>query len=821
MSGISQDIRYAVRSLLKAPGFAAVAVLTLALGIGANTAIFTVVNAVFFHPLVVDQPRQLVQIYTADERNRSGVRNYLPVSHPNGEDLQNQAQSFSSIALFSPTGISITIAGRPERLTANLVTGSFFDVLGIKAAVGRTFILEEDSKPGAGPVVVLSDGIWKRKFGGDTKVINQTVLLNGQSFTIVGVTPPGFQGTTVLGGPDLWIPMSMHDQVFSGFQKAFFNERRFLGFSIVARLKNGVDIDQARAELRTIGSNLERQFPLPNKGRSFTVLPLLESSVDPNFRGLFTRAGQLMMAVVGLVLLIACANIANLLLVRASGRRREISIRLALGASRFHIIRQLLTEAMVLAGLGSSLGLGLAWMGRNLLWNFRPPALQASYMNLDLDYKVLLFTLFVALAAGVICGLAPAMQFSRPDLVEDLKERVGGDTVHHRFSMRQVFVVVQVALSLVALTGAGLFLVSLHNVQKADFGFDAHNLEMLTFDLGSLRYDPFRITAFHRRVLESAQVVPGVQAATLSSSVPFLSTPFGRTVIPEGQEGTSTRNGLLVQLSYVDQDYLQTMKIPLLQGRNFDTSTREDSHKVAIINELAARQFWPNQDPIGKRFKFFGSDQWIEVIGVARGSKYNTLGEDPISYLYLPLIQYPTAEVTLFFRGSTDPAAMLTAVRNQVQALDRNLPLTNVWSYSEVISQGLWATRFAAGLLSVFAFIAVVLCAVGIHGVVGYSVGKRSREIGIRMALGAQPSQVLLMVLQQSAVTLAIGLVAGISAAILLTRLIVSLLYGVDLGTYATFIGTAVALAFIGLLASYIPARRAARIDPLSALHYE
>lgn len=820
MNNFRQDVRFALRAMRKSPGFTAVAVITLAAGIGANTAIFTVLNAVFLHPLNVVAPERVVQIFTTDQRNRGGSTNYLPVSHPNGEDVRARSQSLSSVALYSPTNVSVTIGGHPERLTAHLVSGTFFDVLGIHAMLGRTFLPGDDGSDGSGPVVVLSYGVWQRKFGSDTALIGKDLLLNGQRFTIVGVTPRGFQGTTILGGPDMWIPLSMHNQVFSGFQKTYFNERRFLAFSMVARLKDGVSLEQVRSELHALGADLEREFPAPNAGRNFVVIPLLQSSIDPNSRALYTRAGGLMMTVVGLVLLIACANIANLLLSRAASRKREIAIRLALGASRKRIITQLLTEALILAALGGGLGMVMAVMGRNFLWRFRPPALLDSYLNLALDGKVLLFSIFLSIGAGLLFGLAPALQSSRPDLVTELKQRVGEQAWSgRRFGLRQAFIVLQVALSMVALAGAGIFLLSLYNAQQTNPGFDTTNLAMLTFDMGSLNYDTARMKVFEERVLETAEAVPGVTSATLTSSVPLLNLPFGRTVSPEGEEGTSVRNGVLVQIATVSPGYLRTMGIPLIEGQDFDTSVREDSQRVAVVNESAARRFWPNQYPVGRRFKFFGDNNWIQVVGVARDSKYNSLGEDPIPFLYLPVIQNPSPQLTLFFRSRIDAGSVLNSVRARVQALDNQLPLTNVWPIGQVISQGLWAARFSAGLLSIFALLALLLCAVGIHGVVGYTVGQRIREIGIRLALGARPRDVLLMILRQSASTLGIGLVTGITAAVLLTRLIVNLLYGVKATQPLAFLITAAILTAVGLLASYLPARRALKVDPKVALH--
>lgn len=819
MNNFYQDVRHALRSMRKSPAFTTVAVLTLALGIGANTAIFTFINAIFFNPLPIHAPERVVALFTTDQRNRGGLNNFLPISYLNGMDIQKEANSFSGVALYGGTGVSMTVDGEAESLTAQIVSGNFFDLLGVPAVLGRTFRADEDGAPGSGPVIVLNYGLWQRKFASDPHVIGKSILLNAQSFTIIGVAPRGFQGATVIGGPDMWVPMSMHDQVLSGLQKAYFNERRFLGFFAVARLKPGISAEQARGELHALGSNLESEFPLPNKDRNFTLLSLIESTINPNVRQLFTHAGALMMTVVGFVLLIACANIANLLLVRAAGRKREISIRMAVGASRSRIIVQLLTESLVLSTIGGLLGLGLAIVARNLLWQFRPPFLLQSNLDISLNPIVLMFTACITLGTGVIFGLAPALQASRPDLVSELKERAGGEMFSgRRFGLRNAFTVLQVALCLVALIGAGLFLMSLRTAQQMDLGFDTRNLEMVSFNVGSLNYDPARTREFQRRVLETAAAVPGVKAATLAAAIPLFGGGFGRSVFPEGAEGSSDRNGVLVNIDGVAPDYLRTMGIPLVRGEDFSSSLREEDPKIAIINETAAHRFWRDQDPIGKRFKFFGTTEWIQVIGVSHDSKYFTLGEGPTPYIYLPLIQNPASATTLFFRTNASPSVTLNSVRNQLQALDRNLPLTNVWPIGQVISQSLWGARFGAGLLTIFAAIAVLLCAVGIYGVVSYSVGQRAREIGIRLALGAQSGDVLLMVLRQSALMIAAGLMLGLVSSFVLARLITNLLFGVNSNAPAAFGIMALILTLIGLVASYVPARHAAAVDPIIAM---
>jgi len=456
------------------------------------------------------------------------------------------------------------------------------------------------------------------------------------------------------------------------------------------------------------------------------------------------------------------------------------------------------------------------------MWRFRPPLLPADGMDLSLDWHVMAFTFLVAITTGLIFGLVPALQASRPDLVAELKERAGGDLRKgRRFTVRDVLISLQVMVCLIALVGAGLFLISLRNARTMDPGFDTHNLAMLSFDLGALNYDAPRAREFERRALEIAQNTPGVRGAALSNTIPLFNGGFGRTLFKEGEDNNNGQSGHVSQYSVMSPEYLQTMGIAMVRGQGFDSTIRENTPRVAIINETAARQIWPNEDPIGKRFTFFRDKEPSQVIGIARDSTYNALGEAPRPYTYVPLIQNPNAAITVFFRTQGDPRSALSSVRAQIQAMDRNLPITNVWAIGEVISQSLWASSFGASLLTVFAMIAMALCAVGIYGVVGYSVGQRIREFGIRLALGAQPRDVVLMVLKQSALIMPAGLALGLVAAFFLARLIVTFLYGVNTNSPLAFLAMALVLAAVGVFASYIPARRAAKVDPMVALHYE
>jgi predicted permease len=823
METLIRDIRYGLRMLRKSPVLTLVAALSLALGIGANSAIFTVVNAIFLHPLPVLEPERLVNVFTTDQRNRGGFNDFLPTSYPNYEDYRDHNQVFSALAADQGIPLSLSSGGEPQQVGGQIVTGNYFDILGVHPRLGRGFLPEEDRTPGTHPVAVLSDGLWRQRFGADPQIVGKVLALNGQSYAVIGVMPPGFKGTVVLGGPDVWVPMMMHDQVLAGFFKQNFTERRFLGFNVFGRLKPGVTVQRAQAELRTIASQLEKEYPIPNKDRSVTLIPLLESAINPALRSLFVRAGAMMMAVVGMVLLIACANVANLLLARSSARRREISIRIALGASRKRLVTQLMTESFMLALIGGVLGMVFAVWGRNLLWAHRPPFLNGfNTLDLPLDGRVLGFTLGVSLLTGLVFGVAPALQSTNPELATELKERAGSATgAQRRFNLRNLLLVAEVVLSLVAVIGAGLFVLSLRNAQRIDTGLDEAHLAVLTFDMGAQGYTEARGRDFYQQVQEKVQALPGVRAATVASGLPFVDGGFGRSVFPEGQEQDPKRRGVLAQIDSIAPGYFQTVGLPLVSGRDFNDSDRETSPKVVIVNQTFAHRFWPDQNAVGKRFKFFGDKDYTEVVGIARDGKYNTLGEDPLQYAYLPLRQAYSPTLTLFVRSQAAPQSIVATVRAEVQGMDRQMPLTNVLTFQEVVGQALWTARMSTALLGIFAALALLLAMVGIYGVMAYSVSQRTREIGIRMALGARPIDVLALVFRQGMSVVVVGLVVGLVAAFAVMRLVSGLLYGVSATDPTAFLVTAGLLTVAAAAANYIPARRATKVDPMVALRYE
>ena len=578
---------------------------------------------------------------------------------------------------------------------------------------------------------------------------------------------------------------------------------------------------QAEANLKTLARQLEQEYPNDNKGRNVTLVPLAQATINPGFRGNIVAAGGLLMTIVALVLLIACANVANLLLARAAARQKEIAVRLSLGATRAQLIRQLLTEGTLLAVVGGAAGLMLAYWAQDVLWSFRPPFLQADAIDIHPDARVLLFTLGIALATGVLFGLAPAIQASRPDLVVELKEKTSAPTGSRSpLSLRNVLVAAQIALSLIALIGAGLFLRSLQNAQRINPGFDVERLATMSFDLGAQGYTEERGRQFQQRVLERAASVPGVQSATLASTVPLFAGGFARTVFLEGQDTSDRRAGRLVQITVASSHYLETLGIALVRGRPISEIDQPNTPSAVVINETMAKRFWPDQDAIGKRFKFFGQENFQQVVGIARDSKYNFIGEDPTPYIYQATTQVYQPQLSLFVKAP-NPQAVIGTVRGEVQQLDRNLPLTGVFTLNEIFDQSLWAPRMGAWLLAVFAGLSLVLAVIGIYGVMAYSVSQRTRELGIRMALGAGRADVVrLVVLQGLRLTIA-GVIVGLAVSLAVTRLVATLLFNVSPTDLVTFVAVPALLAVAALGASYLPALRATRIDPMIALRYE
>ncbi len=825
MEALWQDIRYALRMLLKNPAFSAVAIVSLALGIGANTTIFTVVNAILLNPLPVKDISGLVQVDTVDAKTMVTQTNAakLGMSYPNFQDYARSNQVFAGLAcIAAPPPLTWSNGAEPKPVQGQLVSANYFDVLGLRPAAGRFFFPDEDTKLGGNTVAVISYAFWANKFGSDPNILGKTLILNAAPYNVIGVAPRGFKGAFTFGSSEqIWIPISMYPQVLSGFFKQNFNERRFLSAGAVGRLKPGVSVRQAEASLKIMALHLEGEYPKDNSGRSVALTPLADAAVGVNNHTQITLAGGLMMGVVSLVLLIACVNLANLLLAQAARREKEIGLRAALGAGRGRMLRQLLTESLVLALLGGVAGVFVAYGGRAALWSLRPPFIENGDIDLALDSHVLLFTLGIALLTALFIGLAPAIKAARPDVAEVLKAGGRGGSVGWRRSpLRSLLVISEVALALVALVSAGLFIRSMQNAQRIHPGFESDKLFVMAFDLGALHYTEGRAQQFFRAATERAKASPGVESATIASNLP-LGGGFARTVFPEGQNETSGYRGTLTQLDDIAPGFFETLRIPLIRGRAFTDSDRQNTAQVAIVDEAMAKHFWPNEDALGKRFHFFGDPILREVVGIVGNTVVNQIGEEPQPLAYLPITQDYSPAATLQVRTSGRPQAVIAAVRGQVQSLDRNLALTNVQTIREVIDQGLWAPRMGAGLLTVFGGLALILAAVGVYGVLSYSVNQQTREIGIRVALGAPTNQVLWLVVGHGVRLAATGLALGLAAAVVVTRVLSSLLFGISPHDPVTFGGVSLVLAAAAILACYIPARRATKVDPLVALRYE
>ena len=824
---LTQDFRSGFRLLKKSPGFTLIAVLSLALGIGANTAIFTIINAVFLHPLPVDNPEQLVEVFTRDTKtiDSNPLFQLTPTSLPNYEDYRDQNTVFTGLAAVTfPIPLNWGGQSEPQQLFGSLVSPNFFDVLGVKAYRGRTFSPDEGKKIGADPLAVLSYSLWTRRFGADPGVIGHTITLNATAYTIIGVAPPNFKGIVSLGRPDvLWIPLSMRDYVLTGQLKDLENHRRMRWISIVGRLKPQVSLDQARAAMKTIASALEKEYPRDNPGRTSEVFPLNQSALGINQRRQFSLAGGVLMGVVGLVLLIACVNLANLLLAQAAKREKELSLRAALGAGRWRLVRQLLTESTLLSLLGGVTGLLIAFWGRKLLWSFRPPFLPDGSMDLSFDSRVLFFTLVISLFTGFVFGVIPAVKASNTDINEVLKASGRGTIGWAHNRMRSVLVVSEIALAVVALIGAGLFLHSMQRAQQISIGFEAKDLFEYNFDLGALRYDEGHGQQFFREALDRVKSVPGVADATLSSNGILGGGNGGiaGTIFREGEQTDPHNRGTLVTFDDVTPGYFSALHIPFLSGRDFTDFDRENTAPVVVINKAMADTVWPGQNPLGKHFFIVVDPRKYEVVGVVGTTIIGAVGEDPQPVAYVPMRQNYSPQASLLIRTTGNPEAVMSAVRAQVNQIDRNLALTNGQTVGQLLAQGLWAARMGAALLGLFGLLSLILASIGIYGVLSYSVTQRTSEIGIRVAMGAQPKQVLSLVIRQGMALSAAGIVLGIVVALPVTRFASTLLYGVNTYDPVTYIAISFLLMGVALLACFVPAHRATRIDPLVALRFE
>ncbi len=822
METLWREVLTSARGLARAPGLTAVAVLSLALGIGANTTIFTLINSVFLNPLPVQDVSRLVAVYTVDENITGSLAGLINLSHANFEDFRDDSDVFTGLAAYSfPVNASVVLEREPEQMFSQLVSGNYFEVLGVRPGAGRFFHPDEDVTPGTHPVAVIGHGLWQRRFAGDPGVVGRSLSLNGYGFTVVGVAPPGFKGVSAIGGPEIWVPTMMYSQLLPEQMKRWFDDRRALLMSAAGRLKPEVTLEQARAQLETIARRLEQEYPEPNKGRGAGVIPLAEATIFPGMRGFLVLGSAVLMAVVAMVLLIACSNVANLLIARAGARRKEIAVRLAMGAPRRLLVRQLLCESVLLALAGGVLGLAVAYLGRDFIWSLRPMLVPQSMLDLSLDGRVLAFTLTVALATGVLFGLVPALQASRPQVVDALKEESRGAAgSRRRITLRGSLVVAQVALSFVALVAGGLFLRSLGGAYDIDPGFETEKLAVVIASPGQNGYDQPRGEQFYRDVVERVGALPEVESVSLATNLPLFGG-FSRTVFAEGQDSAEDDLGQVTQANTVGPGYFDTAGIAIVRGRAFSEIDREETTPVAIVNQEMADKYWPGQDPTGKRFRLYGESSLLEVVGVARTVKYVTLGEDPQACFYLPLAQDYSDAMTVYVRSGGDAAVALAAAEREIHELDPGVPRTFAMTVGQVIDQSLWASKLGAALLAALGGLGLVLAAVGLYGVMAYTVSQRTREIGIRMAIGAARGDVLRLVVRQAMTLVAIGIGIGLAASFAVSRVVAKLLYGLNPTDPATFLGVPALLLAVALLASLLPALKASRVDPVLALHAE
>jgi putative ABC transport system permease protein len=812
VTSLIQDLRYAMRTLAKNPGFTAVAVLTLALGIGANTAIFSVVNAVLLRPLPYPGPDHLVKVWG----NFAGIglpnnRNWI--SAPEFKDLEAQNRSFSQIAALNLTSANLNLGGAPQRIEGALVSPSLFPMLGVQAVRGRTFSPDE-AQAGHDRVVLLSDGLWKRGFGGEPGVVGRQLIINDLSYTVVGILPSGFDYPD---GAEIWSPLAFAPSDLTP------DHRGNHGLEVLARIKPQLTLAQARDDMKAVTRSVEQQnpdYPYARFQFAFTLTPLLDEMVSDIQKALWILTGA-----VALVLLIACANVAGLLLARASSREREIAIRMALGAGRRRVSRQLLTESIVLAILGGTAGILLAGWGLHILMDLSAsifPRVAAA----GLDGKVLLFTTLISVGTGIVFGLVPAVQSTPGVKADSLKEAGRGSTTGSASQrLRHAFVVAELALSLILLNGAGLLLESFFRLQKVDGGFRPEHVLTLRVSLPEAKYSkPEQVRTFFHDVLARVSRLPGVEAAGAVNALPLSGLSTSGTTTMDTQSVPPEARTPEADLRVVTPGYFEAMGIDLVRGRYFSDADNDQSAPVAIVDETLAKTYWPNEDAVGKRLRRGGAKStrpWMTVVGVVRHVRYRTLAEPSRVEVYGPEAQNPVSGLSLAIRTSLDPLSLAPAVQKEIQAVDPEQPVYRVRTMDELLQSSLARRRLSMLLLAIFAGAALVLAAIGIYGLMSHWVNQRSHEMGIRMALGAKSGDVLKLVLGQGLVLTFVGIVVGLAGAFGLTRFMSNLLFGVKPADPLTFAGVSVLLALVALVASYIPARRATRVDPMVALRYE
>jgi predicted permease len=804
METLFKDLKYGIRSLQKRPGFTLIALTTLALGIGANTAIFSVVNGVLWRPLPYQTPRQLVMVWENHQARGGPVNEWLSPS--DFDDWRGQNRVFSHLSAMNDWGPTLTGRDEPEPLTGAAVSHDMFTLLGVEPSMGRSFRPEED-QTGAPNVVVLSHELWQRRFGSDQTIVGKSISLNEENYTVIGVMPARFN-FPVIPNTQLW--RTLRPTINPSCQ------RGCLVLRAIGRLKPESSFASAQTDLSTIAARLAAQYPDSNSKVGATLVPLHEQLIGGMKRPLLVLLGA-----VAFVLLIACANVANLMLARAATREREIALRAALGASRGRVIRQLVTESALLACAGGALGLLLAFWLLRLLVSLSPPG-TPRFDEIRIDGYVLGFTLLVAMLTGLIFGLAPALQISKPDLNNSLKDTGKGVPGGSRGGrLRRGLVIAEMALALILLIGSGLLMKSFVLLQRVDPGFNPDHVVSLRVFLNPTHYPAMpQVVNFYSQLLDREKTLPGAQAVGAISTLPLSGNETDTSFLIEGRPQPPPNQQPVAWYNSISPDYFRAMEMHLVEGRAFSDRDDEKSPLVVIISETMARRYWPNEEPLGKRLGR-GPDHWREIVGVVKDVKHFGLDADAPPTMYFPMRQVPARGMNLVVRTSGDPSNLVPAVRTQVWAGDQNLAIANLTTLKDLISSSIKQQRFILLLLGCFAALALLLAAVGIYGVMSYAVTQRTQEIGIRMALGARTGDVLKLVVKNGITLALIGIAIGLVLAFALTRLMASLLFGVTPTDATTFATVSAGLVLVALLACYLPARRATKVDPLAALRYE
>jgi predicted permease len=806
MDAFLNDIRYAIRNLVKRPGFTLIAVITLALGIGANSSIFSAINALLLRPLPFPELDRVVAIW--DKMPSRGIL-HNEVTMANYLDWRAQNQSFEQLSLYRWWNANLTGIDPPERIQGFLVTANFLDVIGLKPIMGRNFT-EEENQPGKDAVAIIAHSLWQRRFGGDPNIINKTITINGITRTVIGVMPERFNFPK---GGEVYGPIGISPEVAS--------MRGNHAFYVIGRLKPGVSIESAQADTDNITARLEQQYPETNTGWGATVFPIVADTVRQ-----YDTALWVMMGAVGFVLLIACANVANLMLARASGRQREIALRAALGASRWRIMRQLLTESIIVALIGGALGVLVAFWGIDALRASNPgdaARFAPGWYQLGLNFPVLLFTIGLSILSGLVFGLAPAWQVSKPNLNDALKEGVR-QTSGSSHRLRSSLVVFEVALSLVLLVGAGLLVRSFLSLLNTNPGFNPDNVLTMSLVLPWAKYgDDAQRVAFYKDLVQRVKTVPGVESAALVNFLPLGGSNASDSYLVEGAPEPPPGQEYEGRYRIATPEYFQTMRIPIIRGRGFTEQDKAGAPPVVIVNETLARAHWPGQEPIGKRIRFYGPPErahWMEIVGVVEDVKHE-LNLPVTPEYYLPHAQDPGSGMVLVARTNVEPSSLAPSIRQQVWAIDKDQPVFDVRTMQEVRAASVTLYSFSSVMLGIFAGVALLLASIGIYGVMAFAVTQRTQEIGIRMALGARGADVLKLVVKHGMKLALLGIVVGLAGSWLLTRFMEKLLVGVQATDLLTFSVVSGCLLIAAFVACYLPARRATKVDPLVALRYE